>query len=153
MNQDRLMKCFEETLNIVRKENIKKFNLKTVKNLIIHFNNIDGENKELVYDELYNYLIFIRDIRYIGSDRESKQKSNELYMTFIDPLIQFYIPLGFSANFSWAVLIFVFIFSLPILIILNCSIYWYIFLCALLFLIRLWSWLKKRRHKVYGPLF
>ena len=116
LDKEKLLEIYNVTLNYVVENNERKYNLKTVKNLIIHHDKIEEERQELVYNELSNYLVFIRDLEKIGDDKESKLKSNVLYTTFISPLIKFHLSLGFSANVALHGLLFFVIFSVPIFV-------------------------------------
>ena len=148
-----LEQYYQETLKHVGEKNARRYNLKTVNNFIIYFNKIDTENKELVYNELYNYLTFIKGLKPIGTDREAKHETNELYHTFLSPLVNYYNSLGFSHYLNWKALIYMMLFPLPILLLLNCSLIWYIIVYSIFFILRLRSWFKEREHKAYGPLY
>lgn len=147
------MVYYEEIVTNFDSQKMKLFNLETVGNLIYHLDNIEEKSKAFVYDELYNYLFFIKDIKLEGSSKELKHQSHELYSTFLSPLIKFYLPLGFRAIFPWLVFIFISVLCIPILLILNCSVYYYGGIFLFLLFLRLMSWLKERQRKVYGAVY
>lgn len=147
-----LMTVYHETLDKLNHQT-KKYNLKTIHNLIFYFDEISESDKVRVYDEIYNYLFFIREVDISDSGRQSKLESNELYNRFIAPIITYYLPLGFSVRFAWSGLLFFAIFITPILIILNLTYYYYVVLYSIFLALRLWSYFKEKRFKVYGTLY
>ncbi len=144
-----LLQDYNETISSLGEINQKKYNLKTIYNLIYHFDNLNlsSDDKQYIYTSILDYLHFIREIKGPLKIKDS----NELYVQFLSPIVKYYIPFGFSANLSWLVLIFLVIFSTPILIILDVNFRWYLLIYLIFFLLKLRTWVKQKQHKIYGP--
>lgn len=130
-----------------RPEYYKYYHLKTVENLIHHFDRLKEDDKVLAFNDLKAYLEFIKEI----SPYEVKAVSKDVYLKFVYPIaLNYYTSLGFVPYTRWAaiflpfgiLLFFFFIFGLP-----NAS---YIIAFLIFLALMLWILNNKRKKQVFG---
>ena len=149
MNREELVRLYNETLSVLGDPELKRYNLHTAKNFIIHYDEITGSDKNEIGDGLKRYLLHIRKINY----PESNDVTIELYNEYLSSLAIYYSRVGFITHLSYSTYFFIIILTVPFLFLLELSWIWTI--CLVLFLFAHWLrvWLKSRQNKVFGPRY
>lgn len=145
--QKDLMMHYEETLNFIECKKLKKYNLSTVRNFIIHIDKLGDSQKQKVYDILYEYLNLIRQTGCPTSNAETI----ELFNSYLSQIVIYYSRIGFITYISLTTYIFFIVLSIPIFLILKCSLIWYVIFGVLIIGHEFRIYLKKRQNKILGP--
>lgn len=144
-----LLKYYDETLISLGK-NQRRFHLRSIKNFIIYFDEINESNKNETFDLIRDYLVLIKEIEYPQSTKDAAY----LYNTFIYPIAKkSYFDIGFSPNLGWDGLIFIIVIVEVILLVLRCSIIFHSLVFLLIGVMKLKSFIKMKHHKLFGPMW
>jgi hypothetical protein len=143
-DQKTLFNYYDETLTFLPKDSLEKYNLRTIKNFIIHLDKVDS--KTIAAETIYNYLAFIRTMGPITSNRQTI----ELFKTFIEPKAPIYERAGFILYTSIWLMGTLTIFVCAILYFFNCSISWYSLPLLGLTIYSTFVLFKNRQNKIYG---
>jgi hypothetical protein len=139
-----LFNYYDETLTFLPQNSFDKYNLRTIKNFIIHLDKVDS--KSVVAETIYSYLTFIRTMEPITSNRQTI----ELFNTFIGPKAPIFERVGFMLYTRIWLLSLLTIIASSVLFFTNFSLIW----CSLphiglvLYCILILN--KKRQNKIYG---
>lgn len=151
MNQDtrknELWIKYEELTKNFDKPTLKKYNLYTVKNYIIHFNEISDTDKKEVYDSIQTYLLVVKETGYVISSSETI----DLFNHSLSKLMAYYGRIGFISKLSYRSFIFILFVVFPILFLMQCRLLWYFALLLILLAQYVRIYLKTRQNKVFGP--
>lgn len=143
-DQKTLFNYYDETLTFLPHDSLDKYNLRTIKNFIIHLDKVDS--KTIAAETIYNYLTFIRTMEPITSNRQTI----ELFNSFIGPKAPIYERAGFMLYTSIWLMASLTIIACTVLYFLNCSLIW----CSLpligLTIYSVYVLDKKRQNKIYG---
>ncbi len=143
-DQKTLFNYYDETLTFIPQDSLEKYNLRTIKNFIIHLDKVDS--KTIAAETIYNYLTFIRTMEPITSNRQTI----ELFKTFIEPKAPIYERAGFMLYTSIWLMGTLTIIACAILYFFNCSLSWYSFPLLGLTVYSAFVLFKNRQNKIYG---
>ena len=143
-DKNTLLEYYDETLTFLPNNSLKKYNLHTIKNFIIHIDKVDS--KLIAAETIFNYLTYIRTIGPITSNSQTI----ELFKTFIYPKAPIYERVGFMLYTSIWLMCLLTLILVIVLFIFNSSLIWYSVptLCLLIYISLIFY--KKLQNKVYG---
>ncbi len=142
-----LNKFYQEILQGINKKDFRHYNIRTIRNFIIHFDKLKEEDKAEVYELINSYLNLIKGTNSI----EIRENTVELYNDFVYPIARkYYSSLGFVPYARGVVFYYMLIILLVFLYFLEVPFVFHIIILIVFMIIHSRTLQKKINNKVFG---
>lgn len=143
----KLQDYYDEITKGIYSKDLKHYNLRSIKNFIIHFDKLFEEDKSEAYQRINSYLDLVKESNSI----EVRKNTVEMYNEIIYPIASdYYFRLGFAPYARWVVIYAMLAIILLILFLVEASLIWYTIVLLAFIAHHCWVLQKKLSNKVFG---
>lgn len=145
--KNRLLSYYDKVTQGIYEKDFKHYNLRSVKNFIVHFDKLLDDDRSEAYQRIKDYLDLVKD----SNPLEIRENTVELYNEAIYPIASdYYFKLGFVPYARWLV-IYAMLFALVLfLFLIGVPFIWYTIVLLAFIIHHTWVLHKKTTNKVFG---